>query len=25
VPLVAEEVCSGWDFSPLVEAGILTV
>jgi uncharacterized protein (DUF58 family) len=25
VPMVAEEVCSGWDFSPLVEAGILTV
>lgn len=25
VPLVAEEVCAGWDFSPLVEAGILTV
>ena len=22
VPLVAEELCSGWDFSPLVEAGI---
>lgn len=25
VPLVAEDVCNGWDFSPLVEAGILTV
>jgi len=25
VPLLAEELCSGWDFSPLVEAGILTV
>ena len=25
VPLVAEEFCRGWDFSPLVEAGILTV
>jgi uncharacterized protein (DUF58 family) len=25
VPLVAEELCSGWDFSPLVEAGVLTV
>lgn len=25
VPLVAEEVCRSWDFSRLVEAGILTV
>ena len=25
VPLVAEEVCGAWDFSKLVEAGILTV
>jgi hypothetical protein len=25
VPLVAEEFCRSWDFSPLVEAGILTV
>jgi uncharacterized protein (DUF58 family) len=25
VPLVAEEVCDGWDFSPLIESGILTV
>jgi uncharacterized protein (DUF58 family) len=25
VPLVAEELCSGWDLSPMVEAGILTV
>jgi uncharacterized protein (DUF58 family) len=25
VPLIAEELCNGWDFSPLVEAGILTV
>jgi hypothetical protein len=25
LPLTAEELCSGWDFSPLVEAGILTV
>jgi len=25
VPLVAEQLSSGWDFSPLVEAGILTV
>ena len=25
VPLVAEELCAGWDLSPLVEAGILTV
>lgn len=25
VPLVAEELCGGWDFAPLVEAGILTV
>ena len=25
VPLVAEEFCGGWDFSRLVEAGILTV
>lgn len=25
VPLVAEELCAGWDFSPLIEAGILTV
>jgi uncharacterized protein (DUF58 family) len=25
VPLVAEELCGGWNLSPLVEAGILTV
>ena len=25
VPLVAEEICGNWDFSKLVEAGILTV
>jgi uncharacterized protein (DUF58 family) len=25
VPLVAERICSGWNFAPLVEAGLLTV
>ena len=25
VPLVAEQLCANWDFSPLVEAGIFTV
>jgi len=25
VPLVAEELCAGWNCSPLIEAGILTV